>query len=135
MVPLRIVSNSVVPLYKQLVDQVRWAAVTGTLVPGEALPSVRAVAELLVINPNTVAKAYSELTREGVIEARAGKGCFVSERRQVFSKAERSRRLEEALDTFVNEAAYLGIAPDEIRMILERRLAELKPDLSKGTTP
>ena len=59
------------------------------------------------------------------LESRAGKGCFIAERRQVFSKEERARRLEEALSAFVNEAAYLGFAPDAIRTILERRLAQL----------
>ena len=131
MLEFRIASGSVVPIYKQLVDQVRWAVVTGALGIGEPLPSVRVVAEQLVVNPNTVAKAYAELASEGVIESRAGKGSFVAARRQVFSKTERSRRLEEALNAFVNEAAYLGFAPDDIRTILERRLAQL-PKPPKG---
>ncbi|HLX60397.1 MAG TPA: GntR family transcriptional regulator [Planctomycetota bacterium] len=131
MLEFRIVPGSVTPIYKQLVDQVRWAVFSGAHQPGTPLPSVRAVAEQLVINPNTVAKAYTELSRDGVIESRAGKGCFVAARRQIFSNAERSRRIQDAAATFVNEAACLGFSPDEIRAALERRLRQFSEESSR----
>ena len=74
--------SSGVPIYLQLMEQVKHAIETGALRPGEQLPGIRPLAEELVINPNTVAKAYRELEHEGVIELRHGAGAFVSEQRE-----------------------------------------------------
>jgi DNA-binding transcriptional regulator YhcF (GntR family) len=65
------------PIFRQIVDQVRLAAATGRLAPGDLLPSVRALAERLLVNPNTVAKAYGELSRDGIIETQQGRGVFI----------------------------------------------------------
>src|SRR5947209_5787225 len=124
---LRIAPGHPAPIYKQIVDQVTIAAGTGGLAPGDALPSVRALAERLVINPNTVARAYAELVREGVIEARHGKGFFAVKRRQLYAKPERARRLDAAVEALINEAALLGVDPDEVRTAVERGLARLRP--------
>src|SRR6516225_6660753 len=99
-----VTTGSGTPIYRQIVDQVRLAVATGALRPGDALPSVRGLAERLVINFNTVAKAYGELVRDGVLESLQAKGFFVAEKRQVYSEAERRRRLRQALDAFVQEA-------------------------------
>ena len=107
------------PIYRQIVDRVRLAVSTGEAEAGEALPSVRALAEQLVVNPNTVAKAYAELGREGFVETRPGKGVFVAQRREVLSKSERRRRLQEALLAFLREATCEGFGADEIRAELE----------------
>src|SRR5215218_7427409 len=123
---IRILTGSTVPIYRQIVDQVAHAAVTGALKPDDQLPSVRELAERLVLNPNTVARAYGQLVREGVAEARQGRGVFIVERRQVYSDAERRRRLEAAVEQLVNEAVFLGVEPAEVREALERRLRELK---------
>jgi GntR family transcriptional regulator len=117
-----------VPIYRQIVDQVRLAAATGALGPGDELPSVRALAERLVINPNTVARAYAELASEGTIEGHPGRGMVVARRRQPFTKAERLRRIEAALDAFARQAAGLGFDADEIRQLLDQKLRELKLD-------
>ncbi|RYG65108.1 GntR family transcriptional regulator [bacterium] len=114
--------GSTVPLYRQIVDQVRLAVSTGNLAPGDQLPSVRALAEQLVINPNTVAKAYATLTQEGVVEAYPGKGLFVAQRRQTLSNEERGRRLESALHTFLSEILFLDFTKAEILDLLEQRL-------------
>ena len=90
---LQLVTGNSTPLYRQIIEQVRMAVATGALAPGEQLPSVRAVAERLVINPNTVARAYADLTRDGVIESQPGKGLYVAERRMLLSDEERVRRL------------------------------------------
>ncbi len=119
---VHIAVGGTVPLYRQIVDQVRLAVSTGTLVAGEQLPSVRTLAEQLVINPNTVAKAYTLLTQEGVVEAHAGKGLFVAQRRQRFSIEERERRLELALESFLNEVLFLDFSPEEILEQLKKRL-------------
>ena len=76
------------PIYKQITDQVRLAVATGRLAVADQLPSVRALAEELVVNPNTVARAYADLAREGLIESRPGRGVFVIRKRKVFTREE-----------------------------------------------
>jgi GntR family transcriptional regulator len=122
---ISITTGSGTPIYRQIVDQVRLAAVTGVLPPGYAMLSVRGLAEQLVVNANTVAKAYSELVHDGVLESHHGLGFFVSERRQVYSKAERIRRLRNAADNFIQEAVYLDFPADEIREAIEEKLEAL----------
>lgn len=113
------------PIYRQIVEQVRLAVATGTLAAGAPLPSVRSLAERLVVNANTVVKAYGELVRDGVLESRQGLGFFVAERRQLYSRAERLRRLQLALDAFLNEAVFLGFSAEEIRKALDDKLDDL----------
>lgn len=123
MLEIRIATDGNAPIYRQIVEHVRWALATDGHRPGDALPSVRALAEQLLINPNTVAHAYAELVRDGLIEARTGKGYFVAQRRRVYSDEERRRRLEAAVETFAREALLLDFAPDEIRGALDRKLS------------
>ena len=80
--------GSNIPVYRQIVEQVRHKVATERLGVADQLPSVRALAELLVLNPNTVARAYAELAREGVIEARQGRGVFIIAKRRVIVRAE-----------------------------------------------
>ena len=122
---IRITTGSGTPIYRQIVDQVRLAVATGGLSPGVAMPSVRSLAERLVINFNTVAKAYGELVRDGVLESLQSKGFFVAEKRQIYSKAERLRRLRRAAEDFIHEAVFLDFSDDEIRKAVDERLAEL----------
>jgi GntR family transcriptional regulator len=122
---LNITTGGGTPIYRQIVEQVRLGLATGMLVPGDAMPSVRSLAERHVVNPNTVVKAYAELVRDGVLESHHGKGFFVAEKRQVFSRAERLRRLRQALDAFVHEAVFLDFTADEIRQVVDEKLANL----------
>jgi GntR family transcriptional regulator len=80
------------------------------------------MAEQLVINPNTVARTYGDLVRDGVLEARPGKGVFVARRRPVYTRAERLRRITPSLDAFVAQGVYLGFTPEEMREMLETKL-------------
>lgn len=123
---ISIVTGSPDPVYRQIVEQVRVAIAGGAMRPGEQLPSVRALAELLVVNPNTVARAYNDLMSEGALESRPGKGVFVARRRQVFSKEERVRRLEAAVQALVKEVALLGFSDEEIQELLQTELQKLK---------
>jgi GntR family transcriptional regulator len=111
---ISILTGTNVAIYRQIVDQICAAVLAGRLQEDEPLPSVRALAEQLVINPNTVARAYGELVREGVVEAHPGRGMSVSRRRQIYSSAERSRRMEQAVTSLVSEGFMLGFTPDEI---------------------
>src|SRR5262249_52865985 len=122
---IHITTGSGTPIYRQIVEQVRLAVATGTLSAGEAMPSVRSLAEQLLITANTVAKAYGELVRDGVLHSQHGRGFFVAQKRQIYSQAERLRRLGLALDTFIREAVFLDFTDDEIRQAVDEKLAEL----------
>jgi GntR family transcriptional regulator len=123
-IEISIVTGSDVPIYRQIVDQICRAIATGQLSPGDQLPSVRTLAEDLVINPNTVRKTYADLVRQGVLESRQGIGVFVARRRTVYTKAERTRRIDTALEAFVNEGVYLGFTPEEMQEALARKLEQ-----------
>ena len=112
---------------KQIVDAVRMKIATGELEPGGQLPSVRGLAQQLMINPNTVAKAYSELTSEGWLEARQGLGLFVAIPRQRLSEEERERRLEEAVYRFINDVIALGCPLSEAQDRLAGEIDTLMP--------
>ncbi len=127
---VNITTGSGTPIYRQIIEQVRLGVATGTLAPGDAMPSVRSLAEQNLINVNTVVKAYAELVRDGVLESHHGKGFFAAEKRQVYSRAERLRRLRQAADTFVREAVFLDFSVDDILQVVTEKLAQL--DLEPG---
>jgi GntR family transcriptional regulator len=122
---VHVTTGSGTPIYRQIVEQVRLAVGTGALPAGRAVPSVRGLAEQLLINSNTVAKAYGELVRDGVLESLQGKGFFVAERRQIYSRAERLRRLRHAADALAREAVFLDFTADEVRAVVDEKLAAL----------
>ena len=122
---ITITTGSDTPIYRQMVDQVRLAVATGVLVAGDAMPSVRGLAEQLLINFNTVGKAYGELVRDGVLISRAGLGLFVAEKRRIYSRGERQRRLRQGAQEFVREAVILDFSPDEIVQAVETELTEI----------
>src|SRR6266849_4475194 len=122
---INVTTGAGTPIYRQIVDQVRLAVATEALLPGQAMPSVRSLAERLLVNANTVVKAYAELVRDGVLESQQGMGFFVAEKRQIYSKAERLRRLRLAVDDFIHEAVFLDFSAEEIRTVVERKLTEL----------
>jgi GntR family transcriptional regulator len=125
---ININTGSTVPIYKQITEQVRMAVATGRLVLAEQLPSVRALAETLVLNPNTVARAYADLSREGLIETQPGRGVFVIPKRRVFHAAESRRRLEPLINTLISEAMALGFTPDELQESFEKKLSQWKQE-------
>src|SRR6476469_6957988 len=116
--------SSGVPIYLQLMEQVKHNIETGALRPGEQLPGIRPLAEELVINPNTVAKAYRELEHEGVIELRHGAGAFVAGDPQARAKKTDHLRAAQALVAAVIEKLRArGVTEDEIRRLVEAELA------------
>ena len=115
------------PIGKQIVDAVRMKIATAELATGDQLPSVRGLAQQLTINPTTVAKAYAELAAEGWLESRQGLGLYVAPPRQRLSDDERDRRLDEAIQRFVNEVAALDFPPDLALARLDRELRVLAP--------
>ena len=109
------------PIYQQLVEQVREAIARGDLKPHEQLPSVRQLSRDLVVNPNTIARAYTELEREGLVTNRPGRGAFVAEPRDELTKDARRRRLVESLDRFLTEAVHLGFTEQEVARLVASR--------------
>src|SRR5205085_5620740 len=98
------------PVYLQVVDQIKAAAASGALQPGEALPSIRPLAEELRVNRNTVAKAYAELEHQHVIETIIGKGCFVRANGTPLKKDVRVKLLAGEIDAAVVQAHHLQIS-------------------------
>jgi len=115
--------TSGVPIYLQLMEQVRHAVETGALRPGEQLPGIRPLSEELVINPNTVAKAYRELEHEGIIELRHGAGAFVSANAGVHRQAEKLRGARTIVTAAVKQLRARGVTDEEIRRLYEAALA------------
>ena len=128
---ISILTGSNVSIYQQIVEQVCAAAYAGRISDDEPLPSVRALAEELLINPNTVLKAYGELVREGVIESRPGRGMFISKRRQIYSGEERARRIDQAITSLVSQAFMLGFSSEELVKLVTRRTQEMASAPSK----
>ncbi len=129
---LAINTGSANPIYKQITDQVRLAVATGKLAVGDQLPSVRALAEDLVVNPNTVARAYTDLAREGLIESRAGRGVFITRKRKMFTREEGRRRLEPLLEGLIGEAMVMDFTRDELREAFEKKLNQCEWNFTKG---
>jgi len=115
-----------VPIYLQLMEQVKHAIETGALRPGDQLPGIRPLAEELVINPNTVAKAYRELEHEGVIELRHGAGAFVSANVPTPKAAERLRAAQAIVAGAVEKLRARGVTDEEARRLFEAELAGLR---------
>lgn len=124
---IQIIPGSAQSIYRQITDQIRRLVATEKIAVGDALPSVRQLAKDLVINPNTVAKAYSELVRDGVLESHQGRGYFVARRKNIFSKTERLRRLDESLDVAISEGITLDFSVDEIIERMQVRINKLLP--------
>jgi GntR family transcriptional regulator len=124
---LQIATGDPRPISKQIVDAVRMKIATAELSPGDQLPSVRGLAQQLTVNPNTVAKAYAELAAEGWLDSRQGLGLYVAPPRQRLSDAERSRRLDEAIQRFLHDVIQLDFAPDEVQARLIHEFLALAP--------
>jgi GntR family transcriptional regulator len=123
MLILRPNASSGVPIYLQLIEQVKHAIATGAVRPGEQLPGIRPLAEELVINPNTVAKAYRELEHEGVVELRQGAGAFVTDNAPSKKDTGKLRAAQAAVAAAVEQLRKRGVADEDIRRLVEAELA------------
>jgi DNA-binding transcriptional regulator YhcF (GntR family) len=124
--------SSGVPVYLQLMEQIKHAIETGALRAGDQLPGIRPLAEQLVINPNTVAKVYRELEHEGVIELRHGAGAFVAPNARAKKVTEKVRAGQAVVATTVEQLRKRGITDEEIRRLFEAELAGLTKAGGKG---
>lgn len=124
---IHIATHHGVPVYLQIVQQVKYLVAAGRLASGEELPPIRTLAEQLVINPNTVARAYLELEREGVVVKRHGSGTYVSDEGSPLARRERLKILTKHADALLAEAQHMDVDFDEILALLKERQKNLKP--------
>ena len=117
--------RSGLPIYLQIVEQVKSAAASGALRPGEALPSIRPLSEEIRVNRNTVAKAYAELESQGVIETQPGRGCFLRENQSALKKDVRRKLLARDVDQAIVQAHNLQVSREEFMKLVEERLDAL----------
>jgi GntR family transcriptional regulator len=118
---LRLNPSSGTPLYVQLVEHLKHSIETGAIKPGEQLPSVRRMAEDLLINPNTVVRAYRDLEGEGILELRHGSGVFVRE--SVEARTSLMKKAEPIIRSAVDRLEHLDLGEDDIRRLMENELA------------
>ena len=118
---IHISSSDGVPIYLQIVNQVKYLVASGRLAPGEEIPPIRALAERLLINPNTVARAYLELERAGIVTKRQGSGTYVTEAGSTLSRREKVRVLARRADALLAEADHLEVSLDELVDLLRER--------------
>jgi len=114
------------PVYLQVVDQIKAAAASGALQTGEPLPSIRPLAEELRVNRNTVAKAYTELESQGVIETIPGKGCFILPNNSPLKKDVRRKLLIEEIDQVIVQAHHLQVPAGEFLSLVRERIAAIE---------
>jgi GntR family transcriptional regulator len=114
-----------VPIYLQIVNQVKYLVSSGRLSAGEELPPIRVLAEKLVINPNTVARAYRELESAGIVEKRRTAGTYVSDQGSPLARRERLKIITERIDALLAEARQMGVDIEEVIKLVERRHAAM----------
>ncbi len=121
---IRIETKSNVPAYEQIVSGIKYAIARGEYRPEDQLPSVRELALQLLVNPNTVAKAYRELEREGLTYSRKGAGVYVTDGAANACRKARREEVAERVGQAMREAARSGLSPEEVRKIVERELRD-----------
>jgi GntR family transcriptional regulator len=118
----RLSPHSGVPIYLQLIEQVKHGIENGALRPGDQLPGIRKLAESIPMNPNTVAKAYKELEHLGLVELRQGTGAFISEALDTKELTDRMKSARPIVEKAVNKLLQLGLSEEEVRRLVEAEL-------------
>jgi GntR family transcriptional regulator len=121
---IKVETKSFIPIYEQIKKEIKNRISQGIFKANEPLPSMRELATQLLINPNTVARAYRELEQEGFIYTRKGKGCYVSDNSSSLVKDDNLNLLTQLMDKTIEEAKKLNLDPEEIRKLLEKRLEQ-----------
>jgi GntR family transcriptional regulator len=121
-----------VPIYQQIVNQIKYLVSSGRLTAGEELPPIRTLAEKLVINPNTVARAYRELESAGIVEKRRTAGTYVSDQGSPLARRERLKILTERIDALLAEARQMDIPFEDVVKLAERRHATMLSTSTEG---
>jgi GntR family transcriptional regulator len=120
-VQIHISPSDGVPIYLQVVNQVKYLVASGRLAPGEEIPPIRVLAEQLVVNPNTVARAYLELEKAGVVVKKHGSGTYVSDAGSPLARKERMKILTQRADALLAEAGHMDVDLQEVIQLLKQR--------------
>ena len=128
---IQISASDGVPIYQQVVSQVRYLVAARRLKAGEELPPIRVLAEQLTVNPNTVARAYLELEHAGIVTKRPGAGTYVSEARATVSSREKNRILSKRIDALLAEARHLDVGLSDVIDLLRERDGAMQKEISK----
>lgn len=118
---IHISSGDGVPIYLQIVKQVKYLVAASRLTPGQELPPIRVLAEQLLVNPNTVARAYRELEMAGIVEKRRTAGTYVAETGSPLGRRQRLRILRHRVDALLAEARQLGVSTTEVVRLVRQR--------------
>lgn len=128
---IQISASDGVPIYQQIVSQVRYLIAAGRLQAGEELPPIRVLAEQLTVNPNTVARAYLELEHAGIVTKRHGSGTYVSELRSSVPQREKTKILNRRVDALLTEARHLEVELSDVIKLVRERDALMKEEIHK----
>jgi DNA-binding transcriptional regulator YhcF (GntR family) len=132
-VQLYISSQDGIPIYLQIVNQVKYLVASGRLAPGEELPPIRALAEQLLVNPNTVARAYRELELAGVVTKRRTAGTYVSDTTSPLARRERLKIVTERVDALLAEARQMNIDTETLIELVQEREEAMQAAAAKET--
>jgi GntR family transcriptional regulator len=130
-VQIHISSGDGVAIYLQIVNQVKYLVASGRLTPGAELPPIRVLAERLLINPSTVARAYRELEAAGIVEKRRTAGTYVSDQGSPLARRERMMILAERIDALLAEARQMNISLEDVIKLVEQRNAAMQSTVNE----
>ena len=128
---LHISTSDGVPIYLQIANQVKYLIASGRLEAGNEIPPIRILARQLLVNPNTVARAYLELEREGLVQKRHGSGTYISENGSPLARKERLKIICERVDALLAEARHLEVEPPELLQLIKERSQSIQPKENK----
>jgi GntR family transcriptional regulator len=129
---IHINANDGVPIYLQVVNQIRYLVAAGRLSSGDELPPIRVLAEKLIVNPNTIARAYRELEQAGIVEKRRTAGTYITDQGSPLARRERLKILTGRIDQLLAESEQMDVGIDEVTKLLHQRHAVLTNSRSKG---
>lgn len=128
---IHITASDGVPIYMQVVNQIKYLVAAGRLVAGEELPPIRTLAEKLVVNPNTIARAYRELEFAGIVEKRRTAGTYVSDQGSPLARRERMKILTERIDQLLAEAGHMDVSLDDVLKLMQQRYSVIHTSRQK----
>lgn len=131
---IHISTHDKVPIYLQVVNQIRYLVAAGRLVSGEELPPIRALAEQLVVNPNTIARAYRELELAGIVEKRRTAGTYVTDEGSPLARRERFKILTERIDQLLAEALQMDVKLEDVIKLINQRSTALNDSRLKDSS-
>jgi GntR family transcriptional regulator len=124
---LRIATGDGTPIYRQIASQIKYLVASGRLALGDEIPPIRVLAHQLLVNPNTVARAYLELEHEGVVQKRHGSGTFISDAGSPLARKDRHKIISERVDALLAEARHLEVEPQELLRLIKERSQSIQP--------